>query len=180
MEKDYSNKFRSDFRRAASTSQVNSNKWNWNRDQILPQQKFAAFYSPITFRPNKWSFSEKGFWSYVFYPILLGAATFFIAVILTLILVLREQSKSCLSLGRSFFHFWHLWFYKFVVTVNEASLMMRRSNGNSQTYNTAGPSFDFEPFDADDEVWPMHSLIQFNELGLCKDFFGFGGDLFVK
>ena len=105
MEKDYSNKFRSDFRRAALTSQVNSNKWNWNRDQILPQQKFAAFYSPITFRPNKWSFSEKGFWSYVFYPILLGAATFFIAVILTLILVLREQSKSCLSLGQSFFPF---------------------------------------------------------------------------
>ena len=179
MEKDYSNKFRSDFRRAASTSQVNSNKWNWNRDQIIPQQKFAASYSPITFRPNKWSFSEKGFWSYVFYPILLAAATFFIAVILTLILVLREQSKSCLSQGQSLFHFWLLWFYKFVVTVNEASLMMRRPNGNMQTYNT-GPSFDFEPFDADDEVWPMHSLIQFNELGLCKEFFGFGGDLFVK
>jgi len=79
-------------------------------------------------RLQKGSFdiTEKGFWSYVFYPILLAAATFFIAVILTLILVLREQ-------------------------MNEASLMMRRPNGNMQTYNT-GPSFDFEPFDADDEL----------------------------
>ena len=38
-------------------------------------------------------FPANGFWSHVFYPMLIVAAAIFIAVILTLILVLKEQSK---------------------------------------------------------------------------------------
>ena len=39
------------------------------------------------------SLPANGFWSHVFYPMLIVAAAIFIAVILTLILVLKEQSK---------------------------------------------------------------------------------------
>jgi len=78
-------------------------------------------------RLEKGSFNiaVNGFWSHVFYPILIVAAAIFIAVILTLILVLKSQ-------------------------MNEASLMMRGADGgDSQMYRV--PSFGDDPFDNDDE-----------------------------
>jgi len=77
-------------------------------------------------RLEKGSFNitANGFWSHVFYPMLIVAAAIFIAVILTLILVLKEQ-------------------------MNEASLMMRAPGANSQMYRV--PSFGDDPFDNDDQ-----------------------------
>ena len=94
---------------------------------------------------------------------LIVAAAIFIAVILTLILVLKEQSKFW---GLDVFtnHLlssenWTFLIKSFLVNltkcpeVNEASLMMRAPGANSQMYRV--PSFGDDPFDNDDQVWQL-------------------------
>ena len=143
---------------------LTQNNWDQKRCKKIGYDIWSI--PPPCLSPSKLKkiFPANGFWSHVFYPMLIVAAAIFIAVILTLILVLKEQSKFRVCSQIMFCHLSAalLLIKSFLVNltkcpeVNEASLMMRAPGANSQMYRV--PSFGDDPFDNDDQVWQLGEL----------------------
>ena len=80
-------------KREVSTSQVNYIDSNGEHEITMGTTiQFKNLLLPPQSLQNLFLLAN-GFWSHVFYPILIVAAAIFIAVILTLILVLKSQSE---------------------------------------------------------------------------------------